>query len=520
MRHALGWVTLLAAIAVAMPVDASTAIVTRLFSVPPASDSLPPPRLFPRYAGARVEYPVRVAWRSLAHAALSEGGASLVIELPGRAPIEVQQRQFDPVGGFELDDSGDLVLATDTIDREVSFYWFGIADRTEVTITVHRGNVVGRIAPDASVWTLVESENFQLLRDIALDRYPALSEGPFVDAPPKARRSRRDPKRRERTSKITDVVDVLVVYTSRAVTEAGSVANLESLIATSISNLNQALRNSNVVSVVVRNALGDGSGQGLPINFPNATDFSNSEDNGFTTLDPMSPTSIAQHFSFHKRWLREQPQIASWRNQYAADVVILMTGRGGDIDGDSRIDVCGNAYVQRPNCAQGTFEVGCGVGSAFEPFAYGAVSAVCAVERYELAHELSHLFGMEHHLGNQASAVGQGSHPWSYAYRRSNLADPLLPGHRTITAYACPGASANDPTDYCPVKLHFSNPFVDFLDAPGYKTGRPQADPVSGYWTFNARTASLSAPAVSDFRGGTVLRIFRGDFEDLPDLPP
>ena len=70
----------------------------------------------------------------------------------------------------------------------------------------------------------------------------------------------------------------------------------------------------------------------------------------------------------------------------------------------------------------------------------------------------------------------------------------------------------------CPVNLQYSNPNIDFLTYPGVKSGSFTTD-AQGRYKFNARTASLLAPAMANYRGPAVTDIiFRGDFESLPDI--
>jgi hypothetical protein len=192
------------------------------------------------------------------------------------------------------------------------------------------------------------------------------------------------------------------------------------------------------------------------------------------------------------------------RNTYAADIMVMLVGDTG---------TCGVAYTQRPNCGFQSNEPFCDVGADYETFAFSVVSTLCSVQTLTFPHEVGHQFGMEHDPPN-GSAGGSASYLWSYGH---TVSTPTVQA-RTIMSYENPaGLPANCPNG-CPVFLHYSNPNVPFLAFPAAATGTFTIDG-QGRYRFNARTATLLAPAMTNFRGPAVTdRIFRSSLEQLPDM--
>ena len=67
----------------------------------------------------------------------------------------------------------------------------------------------------------------------------------------------------------------------------------------------------------------------------------------------------------------------------------------------------------------------------------------------------------------------------------------------------------------CETVLQYSNPEISFMGYPGLPSGRNIQDP-GGYTRFNAKTGSILALPVSEYRGHKIVaRLFRSDFEHL-----
>jgi hypothetical protein len=326
-----------------------------------------------------------------------------------------------------------------------------------------------------------ESKALPVLRQLDVARFPRdLDEGPAPSRKPELPLSKSTPLH----AKSADRITTLVVYTANALAVAGSQAALDALIQQSFSDLNQGFQNSDVVSIMVENVMPGGA-------------------NGAQVVYGENPgiTNVATRWYAHRTFARTDPTIQGLRTSNEADIVVMLVGDAG---------VCGVAYTQRPDCGSAAGELGCDVGPQYNGFAESVVSTACAAQTLTIPHEVCHQFGMEHDRPNGAAA-GAASFLWSYGY---TVSTPTVHA-RTIMAYDLPAACPNG----CPVFLHYSNPNVNFLSFPTTPTGTTIVDGTNR-WTFNARTASLLAPDMANFMGpGVFDRIFRGDFEALPDLP-
>ncbi len=151
-------------------------------------------------------------------------------------------------------------------------------------------------------------------------------------------------------------------------------------------------------------------------------------------------------------WVQSSPVVAALRNQYAADMVSMIVQNGGT--------ACGTGYIMGTPSA------------SFASQAFQVTDMDCAVGNLSFAHEHGHNLGMAHDPANAGGAY----YPWSFGHFVNSV-------FRTVMSY--PG------TCNCPRIPYFSNPNIVYA---GYPTGLPdQRD--------NARTANLTTPIVSGFRG-------------------
>lgn len=158
-------------------------------------------------------------------------------------------------------------------------------------------------------------------------------------------------------------------------------------------------------------------------------------------------------------WVQSNSGVASLRNQYAADMVSLIVQNGAGY--------CGMGYVMRSPS------------SSFASTAFQVTARECAVGNLSFAHEHGHNMGMEHDPVNGVAASG-ASYQWSFGHYVDGI-------FRTVMSYASPCVNG------CTRLPYFSNPNVSYV---GYPTGiANQRD--------NARTANLTAPIVSGFKGLT-----------------
>ena len=168
---------------------------------------------------------------------------------------------------------------------------------------------------------------------------------------------------------------------------------------------------------------------------------------------------------------RDDPAIHKLRDEHHADMVGLI----------AQVSYCGCGYVMR------------NPGPDFESSAYQVTARQCAVGNLTYAHEHGHNMGMEHDPANGTSP-GNASYPWSFGHFESFE-------FRTVMSYAQPCTNNN-----CPRQPHFSNPDI-LID--GMPTGiADERD--------NARTATLTAPIISQFRDPPVdLAIVEGEVSGL-----
>lgn len=165
-------------------------------------------------------------------------------------------------------------------------------------------------------------------------------------------------------------------------------------------------------------------------------------------------------------WVRNDAEVAAWRNEVAADMVSMIT--------EVMSDACGRGYLQSSP------------GAGFAPSAYQVSSRGCAVGNLSYVHEHGHNMGMGHDPGN-----GNGAYGYSFGHFVSG-------SFRTVMAYAtnCTGG--------CTRRPYFSNPAVSYSGNP---TGiADQRD--------NHRTGNMTADFVANFRASGI--IFLNGFQANP----
>lgn len=155
-------------------------------------------------------------------------------------------------------------------------------------------------------------------------------------------------------------------------------------------------------------------------------------------------------------WVRDDAEVAGWRNETGADMVSLIT---------RNLNACGVGYLQASP------------GPGFAGSAFQVTTRSCAVGNLSYPHEHGHNMGMGHDPGN-----GNGAYAWAFGHFVNG-------SFRTVMAYAtnCVGG--------CPRKPYFSNPAVNF---DGQPTGIvDQRD--------NHRTGNSTATIVANFRASQII---------------
>ncbi|MGX2039453.1 M12 family metallo-peptidase [Methylocaldum sp. MU1018] len=223
------------------------------------------------------------------------------------------------------------------------------------------------------------------------------------------------------------VIDLMVVYTPKARANAGGVSGIEAKIVNAVTKANQSYLNSQV---------------DMQLNLVKMAEVSYTETgNMSTSLTDLRGTSDGKMDIVH-----------SWRNQYGADQVALVTAES---------NYCGIAYVMTS------------LGTSFAPYAFAVVhddSKYNCLGSNTLAHELGHNQGNMHDPDNSSYA---GVYPYSYGYRICGV-------FHDIMSYSC--SSPRIP--------YFSNPNV-------YYNGQPTG--VANYQD-TARSMNGTSATVASFR--------------------
>lgn len=230
------------------------------------------------------------------------------------------------------------------------------------------------------------------------------------------------------------LMDVLVVFSPGSVTQLGGQPQAIAFAQSAVDSSNQAFANSQM---------------GAQFRLAGVR-FTSRADSGNSSTD--------------LTWLRNDAEVAAWRNDTGADMVGLIAEFS---------NACGQGYL-----------MGNPPGAGFAPNAFQVTARTCAIGNLSYAHEHGHNMGLQHNPEN-------GSGP----------AFPYAFGHwvngnfRTVMSYS------NPCTGGCTRRPYFSNPNVSFN---GAATGiADQRD--------NARAGSATAKVVSGFRSVPI--IFANGFE-------
>jgi len=222
-----------------------------------------------------------------------------------------------------------------------------------------------------------------------------------------------------------DVIDLMVLYTAQAATNAGGSAGIANLINLGVSETNTSYANSGV-SQRIRLV------QTTQVGYTETNDFSGNLTNLRNGAGALSA-------------------VPSLRDTRRADLVMMLVH-------PPAADACGIAFLMTA------------ISSAFAPSAYSVVDTVCVSPNYSFAHELGHNMGARHDW-----FVDGGVTPSSYAHGH---VDPTNSQRwRTIMAYPdnCTVLGFN-----CTRWLFWANPDTKYL---GF-CGRTVSCAGLEYWSF------------------------------------
>jgi peptidyl-Asp metalloendopeptidase len=205
-------------------------------------------------------------------------------------------------------------------------------------------------------------------------------------------------------------IDVMVIYSNQARTQAGSDAAIQALIVSAVDTANVSYANSLVNT-------------SLRLVYAGPANYDDSGDLG-TDLDRLQAGNDGY-----------MDPILTLRNTYHADLVSLIAG--------DNPTACGISYIMG--------SLG-GAQSGFGSYALSVISRDCAVGNLSFAHELGHNMGCAHALDDD---TGAGAYVYSHGYRWTGSNGSH---YRSVLAY-------QSPTLYDTRVRYFSNPDVTHMGA-------------------------------------------------------
>lgn len=336
--------------------------------------------------------------------------------------------------------SGDQDWLTTSLSgsAEGDFSWRGVAqgDGDAQAVVVRRGNALsGLISASDAIYELIPTADGNYLVKLDSTRF-AQCDG-AVEAVIDATATALEPLP-EAARGVPISIDVMIVYTPEARDEAGGVSGMEAVAQAAVDASNLSFENAETT----------------PRFRLVSTRLANYNDSGNSSND--------------LNWVRNDTEVAAWRDEVGADMVGLIANNIGGS--------CGRGFVMR--------SPGAGfAGSAFQVTARG-----CAVGNLSYAHEHGHNMGMEHDPANGTSP-GSASFPYAFGHFVSG-------SYRTVMSYS------NQCTGGCTRRPYFSNPDVMLNGVP---TGIADE-------RVNADTASNVAAIVAAFRPDAGL-MFNNGFE-------
>ena len=234
------------------------------------------------------------------------------------------------------------------------------------------------------------------------------------------------------------VIDVLMVYTTKAKNNASGQAGIETKITNAVAMANQAYINSNI---------------DMQINLVGMAETNYVETgNMSTSLTDLTGTGDGKMDEVH-----------TLRNQLGADQVALISADA---------NYCGIGYMMNSSW----------ISSAFASYAFSVVhddSVYACLSNQTLAHEMGHNQGDQHNIEDAGGSAG--AYSYSYGHRLCQTG-----GFRTVMSYSCTGGTRIS---------YFSNPNV-FLTT-GEATGSATANNALSMTNTKAIVAAFRSGAVT-----------------------
>jgi hypothetical protein len=386
--------------------------------------------------------PLPLAWRieaPVAADALRDQHPAVLAA--GRVALQLAELRADhPKLALPLPDG--LVATVERVGGEArgdaDFTWFGqLAGDPEQTVVLTRVGdfATAYLSLDSGIYELTPDVGGSLLLKVDTDRYPACDGAPLPPHAPAHDGGAQGIESPAGGTGSASLMDVLVVVSPASLAQLGGQPQAQAFAQGAVDSANQAFANSQMAARL----------RLAGVRFTARADSGN------------SGTDLG--------WLRGDPEVATWRNETAADMVGMIAEFG---------NACGTGYL-----------MGNPPGAGFAPNAFQVTARNCAIGNLSYAHEHGHNMGFQHNPEN-------GSGP-AFPYAFGHWVDGNF---RTVMSYSNPCTSG------CTRRPYFSNPAVNFNGAP---TGvADQRD--------NARAGSQTAPIVAAFRT-TPTTVFANGFE-------
>jgi hypothetical protein len=381
-------------------------------------------------------------------------GAALKPGMPAKVkPARARHARvnFDAINADALNlnlfDDTSLAAVRDRVVRNMQggSVWVGHIEgepESEVTLAAKGAVLMGTVEWNGRAFEIVYvGGNTHAVREIDPDKIPAHFEPEFMSGAGPAAIEAGD-----ETGDLTggdatssgQVIDLLVVYTPKAKTNAGGVGGIETKIMNAVTRANQDYLNSRI---------------NMQLNLVKMAETPYAETGDISVALPRLRLSTEGYMD----------EVHALRNQVGADQVVL-------VDADS--NYCGISYIMN---------------SVSTGFAAGAFAVVhddsvynCIGSNNTLAHELGHNQGNVH---NPEDATSAGAYPDSYGYRICGV-------FRDIMSYNCSGE---------PRIPYFSNPNILYNGQPtgiagSNDTARSMNATASIVANFRTSTTSATVP--------------------------
>ena len=326
-----------------------------------------------------------------------------------------------------------LVAVRETLerDRDGTWEWSGSIDGvedSEVLFEVDEDSMAGEIRVGKRTFAIEDTTGPHLV--VELDPRFVLKDGKNDD-PPVTERQHKAPTATHEDD--GSVIDVMVVYTLDAKEEAGGQRGMETRIDRAVAVSNRSFKNSRIPT-------------SFRLVHAQEVDYSEDDYDTQETLHRLRDPEDGYMDEVH-----------GWRDQYAADVVVLLVA--------SEEPCPGMAALMGPNRRN----------KEMERYAFAVVAIDYASEYLTFPHEIGHIMGCCHDKDNAGS--GGGAYPYSFGWPTEEFRD--------IMSYSQPSG--------CRRVSYWSNPRVEYQGVP---TGiEDEAD--------NARSITNVLKIVANFRDST-----------------